>query len=115
MIASFNSLTSLLDTDRKCDGRMQERGRATVTGTIWSLHRVIANPDSSVDDVRTAKRLLLRLLEKTKAFPRLETLEMEMRDDERQSRRTGSFREGQRRSSESNRSRAVASAAYGRS
>lgn len=115
MIASFNSLTSLLDTDRKCDGRMQERGRATVTGTIWSLHRVISNPDSPVDDVRTAKRLLLRMLEKTKAFPRLEAFETQMRDEVRQSRSAGSLREDQRRSSGANRSRAVASAAYGRS
>ena len=77
-MVSLNSLTSLLDANRKCDGRLQLRGRATVTGTIWSLHRVIANPDSTVNEVRTAKRLLLRLLEKTKAFPRLESMEVEL-------------------------------------
>jgi hypothetical protein len=103
VIVSLNSLTSLLDADRRTDCRMQERGRATVTGTIWSLHRVIANPDSSVDDVRTAKRLLLRLLETKKGFPHLEVRKAEIREETRLSRSERSRRADELRSSASKR------------
>lgn len=99
MIESLNSLTSLLEADRKCDGWMGGRGQATVTGTIWSLHRVIANPESSTEDVTVAKRLLLRLLEKTKAFPQLDSLKAKMKGGVRTSRsETFSRSEAQRSS-----------------
>ena len=38
--------------------------RLSMRRTIWSLHRVIANPESRPDDIRTAKRMMLRLLER---------------------------------------------------
>ena len=40
--------------------------RPTVSDIIWKLHRIIANPNSKLDEVRTARRRLLRLLKTSK-------------------------------------------------
>ena len=40
--------------------------RPTVSGSIWNLHCIIVNPNSKPDEVRTARRRLLRLLETSK-------------------------------------------------
>jgi hypothetical protein len=40
--------------------------RPTVSDIIWKLHCIIANPNSKLDEVRTAKRRLLRLLKTSK-------------------------------------------------
>jgi hypothetical protein len=40
--------------------------RPTVSETVWNLHCIIVNPLSTLDEVRTAKRRLLRLLKTSK-------------------------------------------------
>jgi hypothetical protein len=40
--------------------------RPTVSDSIWNLHCIIVNPISKPDEVRTARRRLLRLLETSK-------------------------------------------------
>jgi hypothetical protein len=40
--------------------------RPTVSDIIWNLHCIIVNPNSKLDEVRTAKRRLLRLLKTSK-------------------------------------------------
>ena len=40
--------------------------RPTVPDIIWNLHCIIANPNSKPDEVRTARRRLLRLLKTSK-------------------------------------------------
>ena len=40
--------------------------RPTVSDSIWNLHCIIVNPNSKLDEVRTARRRLLRLLETSK-------------------------------------------------
>ena len=40
--------------------------RPTVSDIIWKLHRIIANPHSKLDEVRTARGRLLRLLKTSK-------------------------------------------------
>jgi hypothetical protein len=42
----------------------------TVSDIIWNLHWIMVNPNSKLDEVRTAKRRLLRLL-KTSKFQEL--------------------------------------------
>jgi hypothetical protein len=44
--------------------------RPTVSDIIWNLHCIIANPNSKLDEVRTARRRLLRLL-KTSKFQKM--------------------------------------------
>ena len=44
--------------------------RPTVSDMIWNLHCIIANPNSKPDEVRTARRRLLRLL-KTSKFQKM--------------------------------------------
>ena len=40
--------------------------RPTVSDIIWNLHCIIVNPNSKLDEVRTARRRLLRLLKTSK-------------------------------------------------
>ena len=40
--------------------------RPTVSDIIWNLHCIIVNPNSKLDEVRTAKRRLLRLFKTSK-------------------------------------------------
>jgi hypothetical protein len=40
--------------------------RPTMSDIIWNLHCVIVNPNSKLDEVRTARRRLLRLLKTSK-------------------------------------------------
>ena len=40
--------------------------RPTVSDIVWNLHCIIANPNSKPDEVRAARRRLLRLLETSK-------------------------------------------------
>ena len=40
--------------------------RPTVSDIVWNLHRIIVNPNSKLDEVRTARRRLLRLLKTNK-------------------------------------------------
>ena len=40
--------------------------RPTVSDIVWNLHCIIANPNSKLDEVRTARRRLLRLLKTSK-------------------------------------------------
>ena len=40
--------------------------RPTVSDIVWNLHCIIVNPNSKLDEVRTAKHRLLRLLKTSK-------------------------------------------------
>ena len=40
--------------------------RPTVSDIVWNLHCIIVNPNSKLDEVRTARRRLLRLLKTSK-------------------------------------------------
>ena len=57
------------------------RRRKTPAGEIWSLHRVIADPEATASEVLTAKRLLLRVLANSHELPRLSAPAMNARID----------------------------------
>ena len=60
--------------------------RPTVSDIIWKLHRIIANPNSKLDEVRTARRRLLRLL-KTSKFQEMIVPPLALRSSQQAERR----------------------------
>jgi hypothetical protein len=42
---------------------------AALTDAIWTLHSILVNPASKLDEVKSAKRRMLNVIEETKRFP----------------------------------------------
>jgi hypothetical protein len=52
-------------------GFRKPKRRPTFPELIWKLHQIIANPASRAQDVKTAKRALLRAIGQTREFQQM--------------------------------------------